>query len=136
MDVEQLYPSLELEEITTLIREAIINSNVKWQDVDWLEARRFLELSWSEEQCKASKLRDCIPRRRKKAGKRPGMKGQHLKGKERGDQEQWLFQPITLGEEQKKEIIAAVVTIAVKSYSPPTCTILVGRCSIRRMGAP
>ena len=53
--------------------------------------------------------------RRGNRGTRPGMRGAGPRGKEPGDQEQWIFPRVTLTDAEKREIIAEVVAIATKA---------------------
>jgi hypothetical protein len=65
-DVEQLYPSLDADEVAEIIYQAIMLSEVKWDNIDYLEAVRFISLSWSLDECNRSPLRKLLPVRRGK----------------------------------------------------------------------
>ena len=79
-----------------------------------MEAVRYIALNWTEEQCRGSKLRRILPRRKGKRGTRPGIRGNGPRGPGRGDQEQWIFPPVKLGEEEKLELIATVIEIVTR----------------------
>ena len=49
------------------------NSTISFQEIDYLEAARYIVLNWTEKKCRASKLWKVLPRRRKKKGTRPGV---------------------------------------------------------------
>ena len=70
------------------VREAVIKSNVVFEEFDFMEGARYLALNWSADECRNSRLRRVLPTRRKRKGTRPGMKGEGPKGKTKGDQEQ------------------------------------------------
>ena len=91
-----------------------MRSKVVWQNVDYLEACRYIALNWDAEKCRRSKLRSVLPTRRAKTGVRPGVRGEGPMGKERGDQEQWRFPKVKLSPEQKKEIVATVAMISTE----------------------
>ena len=114
-DVVSLYPNLEVEKVVGSIREAVLKSNIKWEEVDYREGVRYLALNWDLEQCKRSNLRRVLPIRRGKRGTRPGLKGAGPRGKLKGDQEQWEFRDIILQEWEKKQIIAEVVSLATRA---------------------
>ena len=42
MDVESLYPSMKLEEIKHIIWEEVARSPIKWEEIDYIEAVRYL----------------------------------------------------------------------------------------------
>ena len=114
-DVNALYPSLDWETTQGVVKEAIINSKIKWEDIDYMEGCRYIALNLSGEECRSSNLSRILPVRRAKTGVRPGVKGPGPMGAEPHDQEQWRFPEVTLTEEEKKEVITAVVAIATKN---------------------
>ena len=114
-DVESLYPNLKVAEVSKRMKEAILESEMKWEDIDYMEAARYVALNWDEEKCRKSKLRKILPRRRGKTGARPGIKGAGPRGRLRGDQEQWIFDPkAKLTDDIKKELLATVVEIVTE----------------------
>ena len=114
-NVVSLYPNLEIEKVVRNIKEAVMESGIKWEEADYQEGARYIALNWDKETCARSSLRRILPVRRGKRGTRPGMKGAGPRGKIHGDQEQWIFPPVKLKEDEKKEIIAEVVAIATKA---------------------
>ena len=63
-DVVSLYPSMDVAKVSKMMREAIMNSPVKWEGVDYAECARYIALNWSEEKCRSSTLRRVLPVRR------------------------------------------------------------------------
>ena len=90
-DVTSLYPSLDANKVAELVYNAVMKSDIKWTNIDYFEATRYIALNWTEEQCKNSKLRRVLPTRRSKNGTRPGVRGTGTSGPTRGDQEQWQW---------------------------------------------
>ena len=70
-DVVSLNPNLDVERISENVKEAILSSEVTWENIDYMEAARYIALNWSVEECLRSKLRGVLPRRRAKTGTRP-----------------------------------------------------------------
>ena len=114
-DVVSLYPNLEVDKVTNTIKEAILGSEMVWQDIDYLEGVRYLALNWSQEECNRSVLRRVLPVRRGRRGNRPCIKGPGPKGRTRGDQEQWSFPEVKLEEWEKKTIVAEVIGVVTKA---------------------
>ena len=86
-----------------------------WSEIDYLECVRYIALNSTQEECEKSKLREFLPRRRKRGGARPTVKGAGPRGKVRGDSDQWIFPEVgKLSEEVKREILATVVRTMVK----------------------
>ena len=90
-DVVSLYPSLDADKVAELVYNAVLKTDIKWTNVDYIEATRYIALNWTEEQCNKSNLRRVLPTRRSKNGTRPGVRGTGPSGPTRGDQEQWRF---------------------------------------------
>ena len=91
IDVVNLYPCLEMDKVTQIIYEGVMRSKVRFTDVDYLECVRYIALNSTQGECEASELRDFLPKRRRKGGARPTVKGAGPRGKVRGDTEQWIF---------------------------------------------
>ena len=97
------------------VKQAVMQSDISWENIDFLEGARYIALNWTEEQCRRSSLKKILPWRRSRRGTRPGIRAAGPKGPERGDQEQWVFPMITLTPENKREIIGTVLEIAVEA---------------------
>ena len=101
-----------------------------------MEAARYIALNWTKEECKKSPLYSILPRRRGRTGTRPGIRGDKPRGKQRGDQEQWVFKKnIILTDTIKKELIATVVSIATKELNNSS-TLLGGQDTTKKRGDP
>ena len=74
-DVVNLYPNLDIVKVVEAVQQAIMESPVQFEDVDFLEASRYIALNWTADQCKASPLGRILPTRRKSGGTRPGLRG-------------------------------------------------------------
>ena len=92
-----------------------METQVKFENVDFMEGARYIALNWDAKQCAASSLRRILPTRRGKRGARPGPKGEGPQGKEIGDQEQWVFPKVILTEDEKREIVATIISIATNA---------------------
>ena len=113
-DVASLYPTLDADKVAELVYNAVMKSGIKWTNLDYIEATRYIVLNWTEEQCAQSKLRRVLPKRRSNKGTRPGVRGTGPSGPSTGDQEQWRWNPnLKLKEAEKREIVARVIQIAV-----------------------
>ena len=106
-----LYPNLDTKQAAMLVFKAIMETDMKWEQIDYLEAVRYIALNWSEVKCRTSKLRRVLPVRRGTRGSRPGMTGAGPSGPGTGDTEQWIFPKVKLTGMEKKCIIATVAEI-------------------------
>ena len=113
-DVVNLYPSLDIKQVVWEVRDAMMETEIKWGNIDYLEAARYIALNWSELQCRRSDLSRVLPRRRKKTGSRPRLTGTGPTGAQRGDQEQWEFPQVRLSSHEKRLLVATVVELATE----------------------
>ena len=67
-DVEQLYPSMEMKLAAKLIEEAILESEVVWKDLEYVEGARMIAMNKDEEWIRENGLERLVPKRRKKTG--------------------------------------------------------------------
>ena len=63
-DVEALYPSLDDMEVANIVYKAIMDSEIEFDSVDYLEGARYIAINWTAAQCKSSELRRVLPVRR------------------------------------------------------------------------
>ena len=110
-DVAALYPSLDAVEVARIIYNAIMETEIKFSGVDYMEACRLIALTSTEQECRLSKLRRILPKRRSKQGTRPGITGEDPLGPEVGSQDQWKFPPLPNGLTalEKKMVLATVM---------------------------
>ena len=45
-DVVSLYPNLDVAQVAKRMKEAVLASSITWQEIDWLEAARYVALNW------------------------------------------------------------------------------------------
>ena len=79
-----LYPSLTREESASEVPEAVLESNIKWDEVNWKEVVRFLVLGRDEAVCRCSGFGIVLPGRKHKTGVGP-------MGAAEDDENQWEF---------------------------------------------
>ena len=84
-DVVTLYPDMDTDEAVRGIHEAVMNSPVSFENVDYLECTIYIALNWDQKKCNESELRRVLPVRRGKRGVRPWVKGVGPMGEQRGD---------------------------------------------------
>ena len=115
-DVVSLYPNLNVDKIVEIVAQEVERTDMKFSNIDYAEATRYLVLNWTQDECRRSGLRRVLPWRRGKRGTKPGITGAGPMGGDRGDQEQWIFPlNIVFEEWEKKKIVASVVKIATEA---------------------
>ena len=114
-DVEALYPSLEDVKVAEICYKAVLESDMKFENIDYKEAVRYIAMHWSESQCRMSDLRRVLPTRTSVKGVRPGVTGEGPlgPGDEEKEETQWRFPRVCLTEVERRKVIATVVQIGV-----------------------
>ena len=97
-DAVSLFPSLTKQDSADEVAQSVMESDLKWEGVNWKEAVRFLVLGRDEPWCRSSKLRRVLPWRRSKKGTRPGLTGVGPLGPDANDEKQWKFPSVELTE--------------------------------------
>ena len=114
-DVISLYPNMKVDQVCEILRQAVLEADIKWDKVDYMEAVRYISLNMTAEEAASSPLRRVLPWRRGKRGTQPGMRGEGPRGATVGDTEQWCFPDVVLTGKEKRQIIAQVVSMATKA---------------------
>ena len=136
-DVISLYPNLTRQESADEVAEAVMESDLKWEGVNWKEATRFLVLGRDEPWCRSSKLWRVLPRRKYKHGTRPGLTGAGPLGADCDDENQWEFRSgVHLTELDKKRVVAEVMRLAVELMFSTHVYSFGGRCYKQKEGGP
>ena len=135
-DVEALYPSLEAAQVAELVYKAIMKSQVKFENVDYREAVRYIAMNWDEQTCRTSLLARVLPRRRSKQGVRPGVTGVGPMGPDGSDCEMWRFPRVCLTELEKRRIVATVVQIGVMVMFTTHVYQFGGKYYLQKAGGP
>ena len=118
------------------VAQAIMESDLKWEGVNWKEAVRFPVLGRDEPWCRSSKLRRVLPWRRSKKGTRNGLTGVGPLGADANDEKQWKFPPVELTELEKKMIMAEVMRLSIEIMYSTHIYSFGGRSYEQRKGGP
>ena len=135
-DVEGLYPNLVDTKVADICYEAVMESCIKFENVDYCEGVKYIAMNQTEEECRTSELRRILPVRRGKTGTRPGVTGEDPLGPNRGRTEQWKLPKVTLTELDKRRIVATIIKIGVMTMFNSHVYTFGGRCYLQSKGGP
>ena len=96
---------------SVLCGKAIKNTKIKFEGVDYLWAAKYIAMSCSQDEIDRCGLHRIVPRRKSKKGTRPTIVGVDIEEKV----SKWKFLKTTFTEDEKKELLAKVVEVAVKT---------------------
>ena len=84
-DAVSLYPSMTKQESADEVAEAVMQSDLRWEGVNWKEATLYLVLGRDEAWCRSSGLTRVLPWMKYKKGTKPGLTGVCAMGAEADD---------------------------------------------------
>ena len=87
-DVEALYRSLEAIQVSNIVYQAVMESQIKFKGVNYQEGARYIALTSTEQECRLDPLRRVLPWRQYVHGTRPGITGAGPAGADVGDKDQ------------------------------------------------
>ena len=136
-DVEALYPSLSDIQVAEIVYQAIMETDVGFEGVDYMEGCKYIAMNSTAQECRTLPLRRILPRRRHHNGTRPGVTGVDPRGPEAGNQDQWKFPPgVKLTEKEKRMIVATVMKIAVMVLFRTHVYEFGGKFFLQKKGGP
>ena len=135
-DAVSLFPSLTKQESADEVAEAVLESDMIWNGINWKEAVRFLALGRDDTWCRSSKLRKLLPWRKSNKGSRPGLKGVGPLGAGVNDEKQWNFPQPELSKAEKKMILSEVMRLSIELMFSTHIYSFGGRTYKQREGGP
>ena len=135
-DVVSLYPNLRWEPAGEQVYQAIMETDIKYEGLNYKEGVRYLALVRGFDWCKASKLRRVLPERRFANSSWPGITGAGPMGPSVNDEEQWDFPKVALTEVEKKMIVGEIMRMAVKVMFKTHCYSFKGSVFRQSDGGP
>jgi hypothetical protein len=129
-DVEALYPSITDLEVAQICYDAVMNSKIKFNNVNYRKARMYIALNLSKTEQRLSNLRRVLPWRTAKGGVRPGVTADPEK------EENWVFPPVEPTELEERMIVATVVQIGVIAQMNTHVYTFDGELFLQKAGGP
>ena len=71
LDVDALYPSLDIEECTRVIEERLLKADFEIKGLQWTEIALYLKYHLTEEEIESLQIKDYCPVRASKTGRPP-----------------------------------------------------------------
>ena len=114
-DVVGMYPALEAETTSEAIRQEVIRSRIRYENVNWPEATRYIAANSTEFETRQMGVHNLIPRRRYTKGATPGPRGPEMKSKHDTTSKQWIYRRTEYTDRERQTIQGAVMKIGVKT---------------------
>ena len=113
VDVNALYPSLEIKQCAKICAERVRRSPLKFEDIDYHWATVYLALNMSREEVIREDMGMLVPIRRATQGKDPTVLS--VETDEKIDRWKWALPVDCFNEEDKKRIMARLVQVMVEA---------------------
>ena len=144
MDVEALYPSIEISRSAEIVGEIVRESSVKIENVDFETATRFIASNASQAQINDWGMGRYIPRRRHKTGVRPGATTKELgkrrkytrEGEEIESTSKWVVSRREMSLEEKNRVVAKVIELGIRTTFRNHLYQWGGQTHVQREGGP
>ena len=104
LDVEALYPSLDIEECAKVIEQQLIESPFEVTGLNWIEIALYLRFHLTDEEIKENKMEDYCPKRQSKKGRPPKFTASGSDTDIDKRLGSWLYDNITPSETEKKRM--------------------------------
>ena len=106
-DVQALYPSLSDVEVGIICYQAVMDSQVEFQNINYRKANQYIAMCLTKEEQAVHPLKRVLPRRTSKGGVRPGVTADPRR------EENWIFPEVEMTRKEKRMIVATVIQIGV-----------------------
>ena len=113
MDIEALYPSLDIVKCSTIIADEMYKSDIKIRNIKWKEVMLYLRFMLSDEKIKQYGLWQFTPSRRNSRGRHPTFLSSGSDLREQDRLKSWIFNDIEVSEEQEKRMFTIALGILV-----------------------
>ena len=135
LDVVALFPSMSAKKTGEIVRRRIMKSKMRFTGFDWRRGAAYIVIN-KHLTSSIGSLWKILPYRRKVGGTQPGMTSRGMMGKEEELEKQWAFKNKEVTEEQKREIVARVVEIAIRIVFENFCYDFGGKIYLQLAGGP
>ena len=129
-DAVGLYPSMTDVEVAIICYEAVMNSKVKFTNINNRKALQYIAMNLSKEEQRWSPLNRLLPRRTSKGGVRPGVTA------DPNNEENWRFSTAEPTELEARMIAATVVQIGVLTMFNTHVYSWDGKTFLQKAGGP
>ena len=116
MDVEALYPSLDIDFTIDKVCQLFNNSTVNIEGIDYKELGLYLSLVRNDEELQQMGLYAACPKRRSRRGPRPNITGCGTKENKDIRHKPWKFPNIaTINEQTKRKMLVEAIRVVLKT---------------------
>ena len=135
LDVVALFPSMSASMTGEIVRRRLMKSKMSFEGFDWKRGATYIVIN-KNLTSRIGSLWKVLPYRKKVGGTQPGMTSKGMMGNEEDLTDQWVFKSKEVSKEQKKEIVARVVEIAIRTVFENFCYDFGGRTFLQLFGGP
>ena len=136
-DVKALFPSLSAQRSGRIVREVVLESDMKFEGIDYRAAAMLVRYGMDLFEIRKLGLENIVPRRRYHRGQEPGVTSKEaLSGDGDRDEDKWIFPPREATEAEKRSLIAACLEIGVRTSFKNSVYQFGGQYYLQTTGGP
>ena len=129
-DVEALYPSLSDVEVALIIFNAIVESGIKFQNIDFKCMGMYVAMHMTKEEAASSPLARVLPRRTARGGVRPGVRADPRK------MDHWYFPAVEMTKLEETTMVGIATQIGVLTMMNTHQYSFNGKTYLQQAGGP
>ena len=114
MDVKTLYPSLDIDRTAHAVEEVILESEVRFHEIDEVELARYIAVTVNETEIQRRQMSDVVMTRKKTGGRKPCVTGTEMTKGWKDETSLWNAPVRAPSEEEVKGMLASAVSSDVK----------------------
>ena len=106
-----MFPSLDALYTSKLVYQAAVESEIKYEGLDFKEIVTYLAINLSEWQARKSKIWKLLPKRKSKFGQKPTITGDSAKGKTSTHDVHWNYPKLDFNDQEKNILFAKALEV-------------------------
>ena len=114
LDVEALYPSLDVDECAKVVGETLYNSKITVEHLQWKDIALYLKYNATEEQLRRYKVKSFLPKRKTTRGHPPTFTGSGCKNRKEIRFKSWTYRKKPPNKEGVWKMFCLAIEILIK----------------------
>ena len=135
-DVCSMFPSLDAKHTAKLVKEAAIESEIKFEGIDYKEVATYLAINLRSWEARKDGFYKLLPRRKYRTGQKPTITGKSAAGAESSHDDHWWYPRKEYTEEEKRFLFSKALEIGTLTLFQNHLYQFGGRIYKQRNGGP
>ena len=111
-DVKSLFPSMKSKITSRLVSEAVLESDIMFEGIDYKEVVTYLSMNLSDFEMQKSKIRHLLPRKKGKRGPKAKVTGESATAAVSSHDKHWVYPRLTFTDSEKRILLGKALEVA------------------------